>query len=282
MLYIRDLNIIPQCEEFYSKIDVSKNLLSVKIGDLQAYNRNVAKTSNKSKSKGVKKNEATIRTSKTSKNRSVVVVKNEDQERLNRHAFRRPPLPLHHDGITSSGVGSDTMRQLEHMRDGSDSSPSQKKNRDKVKVSKNPNKKISRRIINEEESESNSNKRKNPHMKKVRTIMEKGRDERHDRLKKTSMRNKSNKIIESKRHSTLSKKIYITKKQQKHDDSDSVHDEEKMYKPKRRKSDDGEVKKQQPKRKKSNGSDDDEEKNSQPKRSRSNDKSKNAKKKKGK
>ena len=149
-LYIRDLNIIPQCEEFYSKIDNKKIILSVKDTDIQAYNRTVVKSNYRSKSKVVKKNDQELR---TSKNRSVV--KNNDQERISRHSFRRPPT----DGITSSGVGIDTMRQLERMRNCSDSSPSHKNHR--------ATKKISRRIIREEDcNDSNSTKRKKAPMKK--------------------------------------------------------------------------------------------------------------------
>ena len=33
-LYIKDLNIIPQCEELYSKIDNKKHILSVKDTDI--------------------------------------------------------------------------------------------------------------------------------------------------------------------------------------------------------------------------------------------------------
>ena len=213
-------------------------------------------------------------------------MRNDDQDRMNRHSFRRPPPPVHHDGmgLGSSGVGSDTLRQLEQMRDTSDLLLPQKKKRHKEKVSKSSSIKVSRRIIKEDESSINSKKRKHPQLKKVTTRMEHGHErhcherqgqDRHDRLKK-SVPKKSIKIVGSKRESALPKKKTITKNPT-CDDSDGVHE-----KPRRRRNDVGDVKKHKPKRKKIHDSDNEKEENSEPKRSRTNEKTKNAKKKKGK
>ena len=181
-------------------------------------------------------------------------MRNDDQDRMNRHSFRRPPPPVHHDGmgLGSSGVGSDTLRQLEQMRDTSDLLLPQKKKRHKEKVSKSSSIKVSRRIIKEDESSINSKKRKHPQLKNVMTRMEHGHErhcherqgqDRHDRLKK-SVPKKSIKIVGSKRESALPKKKTITKNPT-CDDSDGVHE-----KPRRRRNDVGDVKKHKPKRKK--------------------------------
>ena len=282
MFSIRELNLIPQCEELYSKIDPLKNLLSVKRSDIDAYNKSVEKKSHKRKTKDAKKNEPT-HTSKTSKNKSVVV-RHDDQNRINRHSFRRHA----HDGmgLGSSGVGSETLQQLQEMQNGSDLSPSPKKNRPRGKVSKNPPKKISRRVINDDESTIKSNKRNKPHFKKVRTNTEQGHESHvrerqgqdpHDRIKKSIIKKKAIKNVVSKRESGLSKKKSITKNESKHDDSDGAYEKQR-----RRKNDDGVGKKNKQKRKKVNDSDDEKEENPEPKRNRNNEKAKNTKKKKGK